>query len=87
LAWVPDGSEPRALKVRFFGLFASDYRVFGLDQEGYSWALVGNNSRKFLWFLSRTPTISPELMADMKKQAENQGYDTSKLYAVPLKAR
>jgi apolipoprotein D and lipocalin family protein len=87
VAWVPDSSKPGALKVRFFGLFASDYLVFGLDQTNYSWALVGNNSRDFLWFLSRTPTISPELMAAMKKQAESQGYDISKLYEVPQKLR
>ena len=87
VAWVPDSSRPGALKVRFFGLFASDYLVFGLDQANYSWALVGNNSRDFLWFLAREPTISPELMAAMKKQAEVQGYDTSKLYEVPQKAR
>jgi apolipoprotein D and lipocalin family protein len=87
LAWVPDASKPGALKVRFFGLFASDYLVFGLDQEKYSWALVGNNSRNFLWFLSRTPTVSPELMEAMKKTAESQGFDISKLYEVPQKAR
>jgi apolipoprotein D and lipocalin family protein len=87
VAWVPDSSRPGALKVRFFGLFASDYLVFGLDQANYSWALVGNNSRDFLWFLSRTPTVSPQLLAAMKKQAESQGYDISKLYEVPQKAR
>ncbi len=87
LAWRPDNSKPGALKVRFFGLFTSDYLVFGLDEENYSWALVGNNSRKFLWFLSRTPTISEELMAKMRAIAEAQGFDVSKLYLVPQKAR
>ena len=61
VAWQPDPSKPGALKVRFFGLFVSDYLVFALDQEGYSWALVGNNSRGFLWFLSRSPAVTPEL--------------------------
>ena len=87
VAWVPDSAVPGALKVKFFGLFTSDYLIFGLDQEGYSWALVGNNERKFIWFLSRTPTVSDELLAKMKSIAVAQGYDLSGLYLVPQKAR
>jgi apolipoprotein D and lipocalin family protein len=87
VAWVPDPSKPGALKVRFFGLFASDYLVFGLDEQNYQWALVGNNSRKFLWFLSRTPEVSPELLERMKEIARSQGYDLTGLTMVPQKAR
>jgi apolipoprotein D and lipocalin family protein len=87
LAWRPDSSRQGALKVRFFGLFAADYLVFGLDDKDYQWALVGNDSRKFLWFLSRTPTVTPEVFETMKGIAEGQGYDLSKLYLVPQKER
>ncbi len=87
VAWVPDSSKPGALKVKFFNLFTGDYLIFGLDQEGYSWALVGSNTRNFLWFLSRTPTVSAELLAKMKAIAVAQGYDLSGLYLVPQKAR
>jgi apolipoprotein D and lipocalin family protein len=82
----PD-TAPGALKVKFFNLFTSDYLIFGLDQEGYTWALVGNNERKFVWFLSRTPTVSDGLLATMKSIAVAQGYDLSGLYLVPQKAR
>ena len=87
VAWVPDASRPGALKVRFFGLFTSDYLIFGLDQEDYSWALVGADSRDFLWFLARTPEIGDELFERMKEIARSQGYDLSGLYKVPQKAR
>jgi apolipoprotein D and lipocalin family protein len=87
VAWVPDSSKPGALKVKFFNLFTSDYLIFGLDQEKYSWALVGGDSRDFLWFLSRTPTVSNELLEKMKSIAVSQGYDLSGLYLVPQKAR
>ena len=87
VAWVPDSSRPGALKVKFFNLFTSDYLIFGLDQDKYSWALVGDDSRDFLWFLSRTPTVSNELLAKMKAIAVSQGYDLSGLYLVPQKAR
>lgn len=87
VAWRPDDAVPGALKVKFFGLFTSDYLVFGLDDVDYQWALVGNNTRKYLWFLSRTPEVAPELLEKMKGIAEAQGYDLSKLYMVPQKAR
>ena len=87
VAWVPDAARPGALKVRFFRLFTSDYLIFGLDAENYSWALVGSNTRNFLWFLARTPEISEELFSRMKDIAQGQGYDLSGLYKVPQKAR
>ena len=87
VAWVPNAARPGALKVRFFGLFASDYLIFGLDQENYTWALVGSNTRNFLWFLARTPEIGEELFSGMQEIARSQGYDLSGLYKVPQKAR
>ena len=87
VAWVPDSSKPGALKVKFFNLFTSDYLIFGLDQDKYSWALVGGDSRDFLWFLSRTPTVTNDLLEKMKSIAVSQGYDLSGLYLVPQKAR
>jgi apolipoprotein D and lipocalin family protein len=87
VAWVPDPKVPGALVVKFFGLFPADYLVFGLDEENYQWAVVGNNSRQFLWFLTRTPEVSPELLEKMKSIAIAQGYDLSGLYIVPQKAR
>jgi apolipoprotein D and lipocalin family protein len=87
VAWVPDTARPGALKVRFFGMFTSDYLIFGLDQENYSWALVGLNTRDYLWFLARTPEISEELFFRMKDSARGQGYDLTGLYKVPQKAR
>ncbi|MFW5768734.1 MAG: lipocalin family protein [Spirochaetota bacterium] len=87
VAWVPDPDRPGELKVRFFSLFTSDYLIFGLDQENYEWALVGNNSRKFLWFLAREHEIKDDLLEKMKGIARRQGYDLEGLYLVPQKPR
>jgi apolipoprotein D and lipocalin family protein len=87
VAWVPDTRRPTALKVRFFWPFAGDYLIFGLDEENYSWALVGSDSRDYLWFLARTPAISDELYEKMLNLAREQGYDVSKLFKVPQKLR
>lgn len=86
IAWRPDDAVPGALKVKFFGLFTSDYLVFGLDEE-YQWALVGNNERDSLWFLCRTHELPEETLTTMQSIATAQGYDLSKLYFVPQKKR
>ncbi|MBL7005574.1 MAG: lipocalin family protein [Spirochaetia bacterium] len=87
VAWRPDDTIPGVLKVKFFNLFAADYLVFGLDQENYQWALVGNNSRNFLWLLSRTPELPEDTVKMMKEIALNQGYDLTDLYFVPQRMR
>ncbi|MGH0052781.1 MAG: lipocalin family protein [Sphaerochaetaceae bacterium] len=87
IAWRPEDAEPGRLKVRFFGLFTSDYLVFGLDEENYQWALVGSDDRDFLWFLSRTPEVSEEVLTKMKAIANEQGYDLDQLFLVPQKER
>ncbi len=86
VAWVPDPARPGALKVKFFGLFTSDYLVMGLGED-YEWAVVGNDDREYLWFLARTPEVSPELLERMRAIALDQGYELSGLYLVPQKER
>ena len=68
--------------MKFFHLFTSDYLVIGLDEEDYSWAVVGNPDRSFIWFLSRTPEVSSDLLLLMKKIATENGYDLSGLAMV-----
>jgi len=87
VAWVPDPAEPAALKVRFFGLIVSDYMIIGLDEQNYEWAIVGNNSRDFLWFLSRTHQIDESLYTHMEDIAASGGFDVDALYRVPQKPR
>ena len=87
VARIPDTAKPSRLKVKFFGLFEADYLVFGLDDSEYGWALVGSDSRSFLWFLSRTPEIDEALYDRMKSIAEAQGYKLESLYKVPQKSR
>ncbi len=87
VAWVPDPDVSAALKVRFFGLFASDYMIIGLDEEEYRWAVVANNSRDFLWFLAREHEIDERLYSHMEDIARSQGFDIDALFEVPQKPR
>ena len=58
--------------------FYSDYRVLMLADD-YSLALVGSSSDKYLWILSRTPSITRETAEKVTAEAARRGYDTSKL--------
>lgn len=70
------------LKVSFFGPFYGSYIVFELDQADYQYAFVAGNSRSYLWFLSRTPTVSEALLEHFIRRAGELGFDTGGLILV-----
>ncbi|MBQ2392990.1 MAG: lipocalin family protein, partial [Alistipes sp.] len=69
------------LRVAFFGFFYADYRILELSPD-YSWALVGGNSDRYLWILSRTPTLPAATLQQILRLAEQRGYDTKRLIYV-----
>lgn len=75
-------SDVGYLKVSFFGPFYGSYVVFELEQEDYQYAFVSGPDLEYLWFLSRTPTVEPELMARFISQAAQLGFDTDALIRV-----
>ena len=75
---------PALLRVSFFGPFYSDYRVMLLDAD-YQWALIGSDSAKYLWILSRTPELPKATLDTILTEARRRGYDTSKLIWVKQK--
>jgi apolipoprotein D and lipocalin family protein len=70
------------LKVSFFGPFYGSYIIFELDSADYQYAFVTGASRSQLWLLSRTPTISPELLARFEARADELGFATAELIYV-----
>lgn len=80
----PDLKEPGKLKVAFFLFFYADYFILELD-ENYQWALVGSSSDKYLWVLSRTPSLEEATLNDILQRARSRGYDTGKLIWVEQK--
>lgn len=75
------------LKVSFFGPIYGSYAVFELDKQDYQHAFVSGSSTRFLWFLSRTPTVSKEKMDQFMSLASELGFDTSKLVIVNQEPR
>ena len=56
----------------------ADYWVVELDPE-YRWAVVGGPSRKYLWILSRTPTMDRTQYDAIRARAAQRGYPVEKL--------
>ena len=83
--------QPAALKVRFAPRILAwlpwvwaDYWVVEIDPN-YQWAVVGGPSRKYLWVLSRAPSMDAKLFAQIRERARERGYPVDKLVmAAPL---
>jgi apolipoprotein D and lipocalin family protein len=78
--------EPNSkLEVRFAPAFLSflpfvwgDYWIVDLASD-YSYAVVGEPARKYLWILARSPKMSQETYDGIILRIKEQGYDPSGL--------
>ena len=77
-AKVADSTTNAKLKVTFFWPFYGDYWILDLDPE-YRWVLVGAPSRKYLWVLSRTPTLPDDVYQRIVATAQSLGFDPQRL--------
>jgi apolipoprotein D and lipocalin family protein len=89
LARIVDDRSNARLEVRFAPAFLSwlpavwgDYWVIGLAPD-YSWAVVGDPQREYLWILSRTPQLGAEALAAARAAARDNGFDVDRLQATP----
>ena len=84
-AKIPDPiNNPAKLKVSFFWFFYGDYFVMELDKD-YQWAVIGSNSDKYLWILSRKPQMGKDLYKTLIDKLQKRGYDVSQLIKVEQK--
>lgn len=67
------------LKVSFFGPFYGSYVIFELDREGYEYAFISGPDTSYLWLLSRSPSVDPELLQHFSAKAAALGFDTDNL--------
>lgn len=73
--------EPGRLRVSFFWKFYSDYNILAIAPDG-SWMIIGSSSPKYLWILSRTPTLPEKTLEYVVSLAAQRGYNVSKLIFV-----
>jgi apolipoprotein D and lipocalin family protein len=81
-AYFVEDEETGYLKVSFFGPFYGAYVIFELDQDDYQYAFISGPNTSFLWLLSRTPTVSPEVMSRFLERSAALGFDTDELVIV-----
>jgi apolipoprotein D and lipocalin family protein len=92
VARLLDEQTHAKLKVRFAPAWLSwlppvwgDYWIIGLAPD-YSWAVVGDPGREYLWILARTPRLDAESMAAARTAAQDNGFDVRRLVQTPQKA-
>ncbi len=72
----PQRKDLASLRVSFFGPFYSDYKIIKLASD-YSYAVVMGSDYDYFWILSRTQTVSDELLSELVMWAEEQGFNLS----------
>ncbi|EEF38844.1 temperature-induced lipocalin-1 [Ricinus communis] len=79
-------SDEAKLKVKFYVPpflpiipVVGDYWVLYLDDD-YSYALIGQPSRNYLWILCRRTHLDDEIYNQLVEKAKEEGYDVSKLH-------
>ena len=54
-----------------------------IEYEQYSYAIVGEKSRRFYWILSRSPTMNPELLQELKEFGRLRGFPVDTMIDTP----
>lgn len=71
---------PGQLMVTFF-IFPGEYNILEVGPD-YSYSVVGGGSPKYLWVLSRTPSLPKETMDGIFARLRERGYDLSDIILV-----
>jgi apolipoprotein D and lipocalin family protein len=89
IARIVDEQTSARLKVRFAPAWLSflpvvwgDYWIVGLAAD-YSWAVVGDPSRDYLWILARVPHLDEGSAAAARAAARAGGFDVARLVPTP----
>lgn len=89
VARIVDEQAFARLKVRFAPAWLSwlpsvwgDYWIVGLAPD-YSWAVVGDPGRDYLWILARAPHLDDESAAAARATARDNGFDIERLVPTP----
>lgn len=64
--------------LRWTGIGNGDYWIIDLDKD-YTYAVVSEPRRKYLWILSRTPTMSQVTYRDILNRLIDQKFEVSKI--------
>lgn len=77
-AFIKKNTGNAKLKVQFFFPFRGKYWIIDLADD-YSYAVVSHPSKKYLWILSRTRVMSPDVYNGIISRLKSKGFDLSRL--------
>lgn len=77
-AYPVDASNSK-LKVSFFWPFKGDYWIVKLDEKNYSYSIVSDPQRKYLWILTREKEVETKLYQELTAWLRQNGWDTDRL--------
>ncbi len=77
-AFVEKNSGNAKLKVQFFWPFRGKYWIIDLAED-YSYAVVSEPNKKYLWILSRTPKMDEITYQQITNRLKEKGFDLIKL--------
>jgi apolipoprotein D and lipocalin family protein len=77
-AFVQNNPSNAKLSVQFFWPFRGDYWIIELADD-YSYSVVGDPSREYLWILARTPKMSDETYNMLLEKIKTKGFEINKL--------
>ena len=89
VARIVDEQTFAKLKVRFAPAWLSflpavwgDYWIVGLAPD-YSWVVVGDPGRAYLWILARAPHLDDRSLGAARAIARDNGFEVERLVATP----
>jgi apolipoprotein D and lipocalin family protein len=71
-------------RIQLFKPFWSKYLIVYLDED-YLYTAIGVPSRKFLWIMSRTPSVPQDAYNVIIDKLKAEGYNTNKIIQMPQK--
>ncbi len=80
---VPESGNAK-LKVQFFWPFKGKYWIIDLADD-YSYAVVSNPNKRYLWILSRTPKMDGAVYDKILLRLKGKGFDLRELRLTPQK--
>ena len=82
LGIVQPNTDNRYWVIRFFWLFHADYLILETAPD-YSWALIGQPSRKLGWVFARDAAMDDKTYAALLEKFRGYGYEPDRFKRVP----
>ena len=80
--WVHDETTQAEWRVRPIWPLALAYLIIDLAPD-YRYTVVGHPSKRWVWIMSRTPSLAESTLVEIRGRLADVGYDVTRLRRVP----